>query len=346
MGKTMLVVGDVEEECVFLKQIFEGKYFIAQVSNGKDAIKYLENHLNEIAMLFLDIHVSAAGEHKIMEHMIKRHYIEWIPVILITDNEKQELTEYEAEATDMIHKPFVERMIKKRINNILEFYRYKCHKEEQADTGKQKMAELKKCNDSLYHILYDIITNHSVESLKHIQYVQGYTRILAEQYASLYPDSGMTEDKIEMIVKAAGIHDIGKMTIPDSITGRPGRLSQHEMEILKEHTIKGSEIVQVMSEVEEGNDNRIRYNVCRYHHEKYDGTGYPEGMKKDEIPVEAQIVGLADMYDVLVNLTVHKRAFTPKEAFYKLIKGECGELSPQMKECLETSKTRMETFRI
>ena len=196
------------------------------------------------------------------------------------------------------------------------------------------------------NILHDVIANRNVESEKHIQYVQGYTKILAEQYAKLYPDSDMTEDKIEMIVQAAQVHDIGKITIPDSITGRPGRLSQYEMEILKEHTVKGSEIVKVMWGMEKDDNSRICYNVCRYHHEKYDGTGYPEGMKKDEIPIEAQIVGLADMYDVLVNLTVHKKAFTPKEAFYKLMKGECGELSPRMKECLEASKAGMETFRI
>lgn len=207
-----------------------------------------------------------------------------------------------------------------------------------------RLTELEERYNNLLDILQDIIVNRNVESVKHVQYVQGYTQILARQYADLYPDSDMTKDKIEMIVQAAQVHDVGKIIIPDFITSRPGELSQDELELLKTHTIRGSEIMKAVLETKEDEDWIICYNVCRYHHEKYDGTGYPEGRKKNEIPIEAQIVGLADMYDVLVNATVNKKAFAPREAFYKLMKGECGELSPQMKECLEAARESLEAF--
>lgn len=352
MRETMLVVGDVKKESAFLKQTFEKKYFVADTEDSKEAICYLEDHLSEMAMLFFDIHMPVDDRYDLIRYLKEHNCMKRIPIILITDEKKQELTEweYDFEATDIISKPFVNGIIEKRINNILELYQYKyCTAEDtrkQKDTVKQKIIKLKEHHDNLLNILHDIITNRNVESVNHIQYVQGYTEILAQQYADLYPDSGMTKDRIEMIVQAARVHDVGKITIPDSITSRPGRLSQYELELLKVHTIKGSEIIKVISEIQEDEECIISYNVCRYHHEKYDGTGYPEGMKQDEIPIEAQIVGLADMYDVLVNATVNKKAFTPKEAFYKLMKGECGELSPQMKECLEAAKESLEAFNI
>lgn len=194
----------------------------------------------------------------------------------------------------------------------------------------------------LIEILRDIISYRSTESEEHIWYVQQYTRILAEQYAALYPRSKMTKHKIDLIVQAAQLHDVGKITMPDSILTRSGMLSKSELDLLKEHTIKGSQIVKVLSELQEKDYSRICYNVCLYHHEKYDGTGYPCGLKGDKIPVEAQIVGLADMYDVLVNPNMNKEPYPKEKAYYMLMNGRFGELSPKMRECLEESKELLE----
>lgn len=352
MRNTMLIVDNTEEEQELLKQIFKKTYSVMRVKDGKEAMCYLETHLNEVVMLFLDICTPVMCGIEVMEYMKERGWINQVPVIIIADEKEQKVIEkgYALGAMDIISRPFANSVVKKRVYNIIELYKHMHHLEEevrkQTKIVEQKIDKLKEHHNHLLNILRDIITNRNVESIKHIQYVQGYTRILANQYASLYPRSKMTKEKIEMIVQAAQMHDVGKITLPDSVTNRPGRLSQFEMELLKEHTIKGSEIMKVMSEMHEDDYSRICYNVCRYHHEKYDGTGYPEGMKRERIPVEAQIVGLADMYDALVNVTVNKEAFTPQEAFYKLMKGECGELSPRMKECLENARKSLEEFSI
>ncbi len=183
-----------------------------------------------------------------------------------------------------------------------------------------------------------------IESKEHLMYVEEYTRILATCYAKQYPKARMTQKKIEYIVKASRYHDIGKIAIPDWILLKDGRLSVGEMEILRTHTIKGCEMFHVMGMTEDEDYNRICHNVILYHHEKYDGTGYPYGLRKDKIPKEAQLVGLADMYAVLVHGIGERKKFTKEEAFSMLLQDEFGEISPRLKECLTIAKEEMENY--
>lgn len=185
-----------------------------------------------------------------------------------------------------------------------------------------------------------------IESEQHIAYVQGYTRILAESYASLYPKSRMTISKIEKIVRAARFHDIGKLAVPDWILLKDGRLSPGELEILKSHTIKGCEMVYILGQTEDEEYNRICHNIVLYHHERYDGTGYPFGLKKDKIPTEAQMVAIADIYEVLIHGRGERKRFTKEEAYQMLLQGEFGEIAPRLKACLEYGKEDMEAFSV
>ncbi|MDE5863297.1 MAG: HD domain-containing protein [Lachnospiraceae bacterium] len=185
-----------------------------------------------------------------------------------------------------------------------------------------------------------------MESPVHIQYVQQYTRILAETYAKIFPRARMTAKKIDMIVDAAGLHDIGKLAISDAVLSRTGKLSEAEMEIMKEHTVKGYQIVKVLTEYEPEDYRRICCNVCLYHHEKYDGTGYPNKVKKDRIPLEAQLVGLADMYDALIHSTVNRQVCSNEQAYYMLVNGQCGRLSPRIRECLEAGRDALEAYTV
>ena len=347
---TILIIEDAEVNRAILGQMFEKEYRIAEGRNGLEGIQYMEQHQDEIVMVLLDIRMPVMDGYQVMEYMKDKGYMQYIPVILITSDDAGDAMErgYALGATDIVKKPFKASIVIQRVGNVIELYHHKNHLEElvklQTEELNRQNDMLKRHNRTMLGLLRDIITFRNMESEQHIRFVEGYTRILAKQYAVLYPRSRRTERKIGYIVQAAGMHDLGKITMPDLLIKRQGCLLPEEIEYLKEHTVKGSDIIKVMSEFQNSDVYRICYNVCRYHHEKYDGTGYPEGMKGEKIPVEAQIVALADMYDALINVTANKEAYSKEQAFRMLLDGECGELSPRMKECLLASKKELEEF--
>lgn len=350
MNSTILIIEDVELNRVLLKQMFEQEYQIVEKENGKLGIEYLKEHLEEIAIVLLDVKMPVMDGYQVMEYMKKNGWMTHIPVILITDDEEGNAMErgYGLGATDVIFKPFRRHIVIQRVNNVIELYRHKNHLEEmvkrQTEELSRQYEKLREHHEHLIEVMHDIIEYRHTEASKHIKYVQGYTSILLHHFACLYPKSKMTEEKINMIVQATQMHDVGKITLPDSLISRQGRLSDFEMDMLKEHTTKGERIMQVMTEFEREEYQEICRNVCLYHHEKYDGRGYPFGLKKDRIPIEAQIVALADMYDALVNSPARKEIETKEEAYSMLLSGSCGVLSPKMKACLESAKEELEAY--
>ncbi len=205
------------------------------------------------------------------------------------------------------------------------------------------MKDEKRHYDQMIQCLKNMVIYRNIGSIQHIEYVQKYTRILATEYAKLYPRSRMTEQKIDFIVEAAGLHDIGKLALPDSIIEKKEKRTESEDLLMQQHTVRGSEMIGLLFEFRGEQFCRICRNVCLYHHEKYDGTGYPGKVKRDRIPIEAQLVGLADMYDTMIHNEHNNAQFSKEKAYYMLMNGECGVLSPKMKECLESAKRMMET---
>lgn len=347
---TILIVEDVKMNRAILGQMFQDRYVIAEAENGKMAIEYLEQNGSVVVMVLLDVKMPVMGGYEVMEYMQQKGWLRKLPVILITSDDGGDAMErgYGLGASDVIFKPFQQHIVVQRVQNVIDLYRHKNHLEHMVDLQTAELnlqyTRLREHHEHLIEVLHDIINYRNAETVEHVRYVQAYTRILAEHYAKVFPRAKMTKNKIEMITRAASMHDVGKIAMPDSILSRPGRLSDSEMEILKEHTIKGKQIVKVMTEFESAEYSRICCNVCLYHHEKYDGSGYPGKVKKDRIPVEAQLVGLADMYDTLVNSSVNREICSKEKAYYMLMNGECGELSPRMKECLEDAKADMEAF--
>jgi len=200
--------------------------------------------------------------------------------------------------------------------------------------------------DKWYSSEERVLPFFNYETEQHLDYVQGYTRIIATQYAKLFPKSRMTKEKIERIVKAARLHDVGKLAIPEWILLKDGRMSEGELDILKTHTVKGCEMVHLLGQTDDEEYNRICHNIVLYHHEKYDGSGYPYGLKKDKIPTEAQIVALADIYDVLIHGEGERKRFTKDEAFQMIMRNDFGQISPKLKECFAMAKEAMETLQI
>ena len=200
-------------------------------------------------------------------------------------------------------------------------------------------------NDTFIEMLCDMIVQNNAESREHMWYVEKYSEILSRYYSKLYPRSRMSKEKQKLIAKAARIHDVGKISIPDVLLTKMGHMSFNEFNLYKKHTIKGGQIIRSFSVGRDRDFERICYNVCLYHHEKCDGSGYPYGLKADKIPVEAQIVGLADIYDTLRQRGVPEPVSNNK-AFYMIVNGECGEISERMINCFEEAREELEAIDI
>lgn len=198
-------------------------------------------------------------------------------------------------------------------------------------------------NTAFTVLLEDMMTLRNAETREHIWYVKEYSRVIARAYAKHFPRSRMSMRKQELIIEAAGIHDVGKLIMQDCLLYKPGRMSTYELELYKKHTIKGGQIIKSLSTGRDRDFERICYNVCVYHHEKYDGTGYPYGLKEDKIPIEAQIVGLADIYDTLLRCR-NREAFTKEKAYRMIMDAECGLISPRLTECLKASREELESI--
>ncbi len=205
----------------------------------------------------------------------------------------------------------------------------------------QKMKEI---NNGIIDILSTVVEFRSIESGNHIKRMKGFTKILLKYVNVIYEEVHLSKETMEVIASAAAMHDVGKVAIPDSILLKPGRLTEEEYELMKEHTVKGCEILDSMATLQDENYYKYSYEICRYHHERYDGRGYPDGLAGDDIPLAAQVVAVADVYDALVSKRIYKDAYTHEEAFQMIMNGECGVFDPRLLECFVLAKAEMEAL--
>lgn len=194
---------------------------------------------------------------------------------------------------------------------------------------------LKKASQDIVDLLGNVVEARDMDSGKHINRVKIYTRILAEKYREMHPESGLTANEIESIVGAASLHDVGKIMIPDAVLLKPGKLTDEEYEKIKEHTVLGTKILESMPQIKNRHLTEKAVEICRWHHERWDGSGYPDGLSGDDIPLSAQIVGVADCFDALNSDRPYKKAYDPHESLRMIISGECGAFSPAILDTLE-----------
>lgn len=207
----------------------------------------------------------------------------------------------------------------------------------------QKQAlELKRMNERIIETLSNVVEFRNLESGDHVKRVKDFTRILAGHLAKVCPEYQLDKEAVDVITAAAALHDVGKIAIPDAVLLKPGKLTTQEYEVMKTHTTKGCEIIDMLGDIQEGEYGRAGYEICRYHHERYDGKGYPEGLIGEEIPIAAQIVSLADVYDALTSERCYKSAYTPAEAYDMIMRGECGQFSPKLLLCLDKARRELE----
>ncbi len=333
----ILIVDDMEINRAILCELFREDYGLLEAENGQEALELIHQYRSSIAVILLDIVMPVMDGFQLMERLQRDGILQRIPVILITADtfHENELNGLNLGAVDLIMKPFDPLIVKKRVENNVELYHYKNHLEDLVEHQTQKLTE---ANDFMVEALSTVIEYRSLETGQHNRRIRVFTKILLQHLARLRPDYGLTTKQINTITSASAMHDIGKIAIPESILLKPGRLTPEEFAIMKTHTTKGCEALRAFRDMEDKVYLRYCYDICRHHHERWDGRGYPDGLQGDEIPVSAQAVAVADVYDALTSPRVYKPAFPHEKAIEMILGGECGAFSESMMECLRQSQ--------
>jgi putative two-component system response regulator len=342
-----------------LSGILGADYTIMTAENGEDALSIIERESFKIGMVIVDLKLNSSCDFSLLDKMKALGHLDKIPVLVISDesNVTAERLCFERGVSDFIHKPFDNTLVLKRVTNVYTLFRYKNELEERVYLQNQTLQKqfnqlraqsdkLRKTNEQIIDILGAVIEGRDAESGEHIKRVKGFTEILAREVMRLYPEYQLTEEKIEIIVKTSALHDVGKIAIPDTILLKPARLTPEEFEIMKTHTLKGDEILDYLEGVWDDDYQTTAREICRFHHERFDGKGYPCGLVGDNIPISAQIVSIADVYDALVSIRVYKRSFTKEEAFNMILNGDCGTFSPKIIQCFINVKKAFEEVKI
>lgn len=328
MNNAILIVDDMEINRVILAEGFRDEYEILEAENGLEAIKQLEENDN-ISAVLLDLVMPELDGMGVLKAMKEREMLTHIPVFIITaaDSEKILMDAYDLGAVDVISKPFMINFLKCRIGNIIELYR---HRNDMEAIIKEQIERLNKVNFSMIETLATLIEFRDGESGEHVRRICGLTDILMTKVSEMYPEYALPKSEIEKIVTASILHDVGKIAIPDSILNKPGRLTTEEYEIMKSHTTRGCDILTKIPSLLDNDIYDYVYDICRHHHERWDGRGYPDGLAGDEISIWAQVVAVADVYDALTSPRCYKSSFSVEKSVNMIQNGECGVFNPKI----------------
>ncbi|WP_198527208.1 response regulator [Candidatus Stoquefichus sp. SB1] len=331
--KKVLIVDDVDINRMILSDAFHDRYIVMEAENGAVALEILMNQ--SIDVVLLDIVMPIMDGFQVLAEMKKNNMIDKIPVFLITAETTNQYLEkgYQLGAVDVITKPFNPSFIRRRIENIIELYSHRLHLQqivdEQMKTLRIQEKQLREANRSVIDTLSTAIEFRDCESGAHVSRIRSMTRMLLYELRKNHYCE-LSDIEIELIGDAAVMHDVGKISIPDSILNKPGKLTAEEYEIMKMHTIKGCELLENIEQLKKSELYNYCYDICRHHHERWDGHGYPDGLKGNDISLWAQVVSLADVFDALVSERVYKKAYSYQEAMMMINNGECGVFQPRL----------------
>ncbi len=353
----VLIVDHEESNRIELKEILKENFEVETAGSIKDVSEKLDTHGTEIATVLYRFSMDGLDGYGFLQKLEGRGLLSRMPVLFINEREAADLEHSPTRMGiyDFVHKPFVPEIVKRRVSNLTELFVYKRGLEQKVQSQtvtmnkqfkllKMQKDELDKSKQSIVDILATVVECRSLESGDHINRIKGYTSIITKRMLKDYPETGLDEQIVDVIISASALHDIGKIAIPDSILNKPGRLTNDEFEFVKSHTIRGADIVNNISGIWDEDYARICYEICRYHHERYDGRGYPDGIKGDDIPISAQCESIADVYDALVTESVYRAAYSKEEAFNMIIRGESGVFSPKLLEAFRKSREEFEAF--
>lgn len=339
--KTILIVDDAELNRCVLTDILQEDYHIVEACNGKEAIEILKKNDASISLILLDLLMPEMTGFDVLAIMQKNHWHETIPVVIISSENSPEYIEkgYEFGVVDYISRPFDPIIVTQRVKNTILLY---SKQKELESLVKEQVIEKESNNALMINILSTIVEFRNGESGLHVIRIRIITEILMEALRKRYREYNMAESHIALISNAAALHDIGKIEIPEEILNKPGKLTKEEFEIMKTHSALGA---GMLDNLRFGNDEELvtyARQICRWHHERWDGNGYPDHLKGDEIPIAAQIVSLADVYDALVSERIYKPAYSHEKAIEMILNGECGVFNPKLIQCLEEVSSHLD----
>ena len=329
----LLVVDDSEMNREILKEILGKEYRILEACDGNEALEMLEQYGTEISLVLLDIIMPKMDGFEVLAYMNRDKWIEDIPVIMISSEGSESYIRraYELGASDYISRPFDAKVVYQRVINMIKLY---AKQRRLIHLVTDQIYEKEKNNRMMTGILSQIVEFRNGESGLHVLHINILTQLLLEKLMRKSENYNLSWSQQYMIATASALHDIGKIGIDEKILNKPGKLTKEEFEIMKQHTLIGAQMLDSLEMYHDEEMMKYAYEICRWHHERYDGKGYPDGLKGEEIPLSAQVVSLADVYDALVSDRVYKKAYSHEKAMEMILNGECGVFNPILLECL------------
>ena len=347
MRDKILIADDTEMNREMLSIVLGDHYKIVQASEGQEVIGLIDKLKDELLAVLLALDMSGVDGLDVLGHIKETGLLEKAPVIIISSESTYETErEYlEKGVSDFIRKPFDNVIVKSRVDNLVDLFTYRNNLEEKVQIQTQnlqrqnKLLELqaekiKKSNEMIIDVLGTVVEYRNLERGPHIKRVKGFTNILATKVAEKYHEYGLTPQKIEVIVAASALHDIGKIAIKDSILLKPGKLTRDEFEYMQSHTIKGCDILEQIDEAWDKEYAKASWDICRYHHERYDGKGYPEGKKGEEIPLIARMICVADSFDAMNSNRVYRKKLTREDIIEEIEKNKGTQFDPEIADIL------------
>lgn len=330
----ILLVDDSRMNRHLLMNILSDSYEIIEATDGKQALDILDKKKGEIALMLLDIVMPVMDGFEVLSRMASNHLIEDIPVIMISSEDASDTVRkaFSYGVSDYISRPYDAKVVFKRVYNTIKLY---TKQRRLVGLISEQIKEKEKSNNMMIAILSHIVEFRNGESGAHVVHIRLLTEKLLECLVRKTDRYQLTATDRELITTASALHDIGKIAIDSNILNKPGKFTDEEYEIMKTHTVIGAQILDKLEMYRKEPLVKIACQICRYHHERYDGKGYPEGLKGDDIPIAAQVVSVADVYDALVSKRVYKDSFSSEKAVEMIFNGECGAFNPVLLECLQ-----------
>lgn len=330
----ILIVDDSEMNRDKLSDMLSDDYDIVEAADGEEALSILKERVYDIDLVLLDIIMPAVDGFGVLDVMKRYHWIDNTPVIMISSETSQSYIRkaFELGVTDYILRPFDSFIIHKRVSNTLMLYR---KQKKLLSALEEQVYENEKNNSMMINVLAHIVEFRNGESGMHVHHIKQLTSILLQNLIEKTDKYHLTENDILLISTASSLHDIGKISIDDKILNKPGRLTAEEFEVIKTHSVIGAEMLQDLHNTHNYPLFDKAYEICRWHHERYDGKGYPDGLSGEEIPISAQVTSLADVYDALTSNRCYKKAFSHEKAMEMILDGQCGAFNPVLLQCLK-----------